>query len=87
MQAVRRRTRETDSRRGRPVGDFSPRLLDELFLTLAPQIAGRIAGDQRLSLVMGRTFAPRSPLWGSLADLRRGERHLFLRYSFGKTLL
>jgi riboflavin biosynthesis pyrimidine reductase len=67
----------------RLVGDFfAARLLDELFLTLAPQIAGRIAGDRRLSLVMGRTFAPRRPLWGNLVDLRRGERHLFLRYAF-----
>ena len=57
-------------------------LIDEQFLTLAPQIAGRIADDGRLSLVMGETFAPRSPLWGTLTDARRGERLLFLRYSF-----
>mgnify|MGYP001585936771 CR=1 FL=1 len=61
---------------------FADRVLDEQFLTLAPQIAGRNLGDRRLSLVMGRTFAPRSPLWGSLIDLRRGKSHLFLRYSF-----
>jgi riboflavin biosynthesis pyrimidine reductase len=67
----------------RLLGDFyAERLLDEQFLTLAPQIAGREAGDQRLSLVMGRTFAPRSPLWGTLIDARRGGGHLFLRYSF-----
>jgi riboflavin biosynthesis pyrimidine reductase len=57
-------------------------LIDEQFLTLAPQIAGRTADDGRLSLVMGSTFAPRSPLWGTLIDARRGERLLFLRYSF-----
>jgi riboflavin biosynthesis pyrimidine reductase len=57
-------------------------LIDEQFLTLAPQIAGRVADDGRLSLVMGRTFAPRSPLWGTLIDARRGQRLLFLRYSF-----
>ena len=67
----------------RLLGDFfADHLLDEQFLTLAPQIAGRKVGDRRLSLVMGRTFAPRSPLWGSLIDLRRGKSHLFLRYSF-----
>jgi riboflavin biosynthesis pyrimidine reductase len=67
----------------RLLGDFfADRLLDEQFLTLAPQIAGRKPGDRRLSLVMGRTFAPRSPLWGSLIDLRRGKNHLYLRYSF-----
>jgi riboflavin biosynthesis pyrimidine reductase len=57
-------------------------LIDEQFLTLAPQIAGRIADDGRLSLVMGKTFAPHSPLWGTLIDARRGQRLLFLRYSF-----
>jgi riboflavin biosynthesis pyrimidine reductase len=57
-------------------------LLDEQFLTLSPQIAGRGIPDERVSLVMGRTFAPRRPLWGTLADLRRGGSHLFLRYTF-----
>jgi len=67
----------------RLLGDFfADHVLDEQFLTLAPQIAGRNVGDRRLSLVMGRTFAPRNPLWGNLIDLKRGKRHLFLRYSF-----
>ena len=61
---------------------YAEHLLDEQFLTLAPQIAGRDVGDRRLGLVMGRTFAPRSPLWGSLIDLRRGKSHLYLRYAF-----
>ena len=60
---------------------FADRVLDEQFLTLAPQIAGRDAGDRRLSLVMGKAFAPRDPLWGTLIDVRRGSSHLFLRYS------
>lgn len=65
------------------LGDFfADHVLDEQFLTLAPQIAGRDVGDRRLSLVMGRTFAPQRPLWGRLVDLRRGKSHLFLRYSF-----
>ena len=67
----------------RLLGDFfADHVLDEQFLTLAPQIAGRNVGDRRLSLVIGRTFAPQNPLWGSLIDLRRGKSHLFLRYSF-----
>ena len=67
----------------RLLGDFyAEGLVDEQFLTLAPQIAGREAGDRRLSLVMGKTFAPRRALWGTLIDLRRGSRQLFLRYSF-----
>ena len=67
----------------RLLGDFyGEHLIDEQFLTLSPQIAGRDVGDQRLSLVMGQSFAPRNPLWGTLIDLRRGSSHLFLRYSF-----
>lgn len=67
----------------RLLGDFyAARLIDEQFLTLAPQIAGRAADDRRLSLVMGRSFVPDDPLWGSLTDLRRGGSHLYLRYSF-----
>ena len=61
---------------------YAEDLIDEQFLTLAPQIAGRDAGDRRLSLVMGKAFAPRDPLWGTLIDVRRGSSHLFLRYSF-----
>ena len=67
----------------RLLGDFyAEGLLDEQFLTLAPQIAGREVGDRRLSLVMGKEFAPGDSLWGSVNDVRRGGSHLFLRYSF-----
>jgi riboflavin biosynthesis pyrimidine reductase len=67
----------------RLLGDFyAEHLLAEQFLTLAPQIAGREAGDRRLSLVMGKMFAPGEPLWGTLIDVRRGGSHLFLRHSF-----
>jgi riboflavin biosynthesis pyrimidine reductase len=61
---------------------FKQRLVSEQFLTLAPQIAGRLAGDDRLGMVMGKVFAPRNPLWGKLIDVRQGASHLFLRYSF-----
>jgi riboflavin biosynthesis pyrimidine reductase len=61
---------------------YKERLVDEQFLSLAPQLAGREIGDARMSLVMGKTFAPRDPLWGRLTDARQGSRLLFLRYSF-----
>jgi riboflavin biosynthesis pyrimidine reductase len=61
---------------------YKERLLDEQFLSLAPQISGRQLGDSRMSLVMGETFAPQDPLWGKLVDARAGARLLFLRYSF-----
>jgi len=61
---------------------YAERLLAEQFLTLAPQIAGREAADGRLSLAMGQLFAPRDARWGTLVDVRRGGRLLFLRYAF-----
>ena len=61
---------------------YKQRLLDEQFLSLAPQLSGREIGDGRMSLVMGEIFAPRDPLWGKLLDARAGRRLLFLRYSF-----
>jgi riboflavin biosynthesis pyrimidine reductase len=67
----------------RLLGDFfAERLVDEQFLTLAPQLAGRDDGNRRLALVMGKAFAPREAPWGTLIDVRRGGSHLFLRYSF-----
>ncbi len=67
----------------RLLGDFfAERLLDELFLTLAPQIAGRDEATERAGLVMGQLFAPEQPLWGRLLSIKRGGSHLFLRYGF-----
>jgi len=65
------------------MGDiFAERALDELFLTLAPQIAGREGSATRPGLVAGKRFAPESPLWGTLIGVKRGGSHLFLRYAF-----
>jgi len=70
----------------RLLGDFyARRLVNEQFLTIAPQIAGREYGDARLSLVMGQAFPPGSMRWGALTDARRGGSHLFLRYTFRST--
>jgi riboflavin biosynthesis pyrimidine reductase len=67
------------------MGDFfAERVLDELFLTLAPQIAGRAGEFDRPGLVMGKRFAPEHPIWGTLVSVKRGESHLFLRYAFEK---
>ena len=65
------------------MGDFfAERFLDELFLTLAPQIAGRDSSVERPGLVAGKRFAPEHPLWGTLIGVKRAGSHLFLRYSF-----
>jgi riboflavin biosynthesis pyrimidine reductase len=61
---------------------YKERLIDEQFLSLAPQLAGREIGDSRMGLVMGKAFAPRDPRWGRLTDARQGSQLLFLRYSF-----
>jgi riboflavin biosynthesis pyrimidine reductase len=63
---------------------YKEHLLDEQFLSLAPQLSGREIGDTRMSLVMGQNFAPRDPRWGSLIDARAGSRLLFLRYAFAQ---
>lgn len=61
---------------------YAGRLIDEQFLTLSPQLAGRIGDDGRPGLVMGQSFAPKDPRWGTLSDVRRSANHLFLRYIF-----
>ncbi|HKG57205.1 MAG TPA: dihydrofolate reductase family protein [Candidatus Limnocylindrales bacterium] len=54
-------------------------LLDELFLTVAPQLVGR-GGPQRIGLVEGLALPPRDARWHDLASVRRSDNHLFLRY-------
>ena len=65
------------------MGDFfAAQVLDELFLTFSPQIAGRDKSVERPGLVSGKLFAPENPLWGTLVSVKRGGSHLFLRYAF-----
>jgi riboflavin biosynthesis pyrimidine reductase len=54
-------------------------LIDELFLTLAPQIIGRDEATRRLALVEGVAFAGEGR-WARLASVRRAGGDLFLRY-------
>jgi riboflavin biosynthesis pyrimidine reductase len=58
--------------------------LDELFLTLAPQISGRDFANSRPGLVKGKAFAPWDLRWARLLSIKRSESHLFLRYAFPK---
>jgi riboflavin biosynthesis pyrimidine reductase len=58
------------------------RLVDELFLTMAPQVAGRDATVDRLSLVEGTSFGQGRGRWANLASVRRAGDDLFLRYRF-----
>jgi riboflavin biosynthesis pyrimidine reductase len=60
---------------------FSEDLVDELFLTVSPLLAGR-NGHDRPGIVAGREFAPDVSMWGELVSARRADSHLFLRYAF-----
>ncbi|MBV9227741.1 MAG: dihydrofolate reductase family protein [Chloroflexi bacterium] len=55
-------------------------LVDELFLTLAPQLAGRSAASYRLGLVEGHAFMPEDAPWATLLSVKLAENHLLLRY-------
>lgn len=54
-------------------------LLDELFLTVSPQLVGR-AGQARLGLVEGLALPPGEGRWQDLVSIRRSTDHLFLSY-------
>lgn len=58
-------------------------LIDELFLTVAPVLAGR-GGDRRLSLLEGVELLPGRRVERRLLGVRRGRSHLFLRYGAGR---
>jgi riboflavin biosynthesis pyrimidine reductase len=57
-------------------------LVDELFLTVSPVLAGRIATGRRLGLVEGVELLADARVALRLLSLRRAAEHLFLRYSF-----
>jgi riboflavin biosynthesis pyrimidine reductase len=54
-------------------------LLDEMFLTVSPVVAGR-EGEGRLGMVEGAELLPKTNLWSRLLSLRRHGDYLFLRY-------
>jgi riboflavin biosynthesis pyrimidine reductase len=56
------------------------RLVDELFLTVSPVLAGRAAGA-RLGLVEGVELLPQTRVAGRLRSVRTHGSHLFLRYA------
>lgn len=58
-------------------------LVDELFLTVSPVLAGRSAAGRRLGLVEGTALLPETRVAPTLRSVRRCGEHLFLRYGFG----
>ena len=66
------------------IGDLlAAGVLDELFLTIAPQLAGRDKAKPRLGLVEGTAFAISEAPWATIGSVRRSGEHLFLRYKVG----
>ncbi len=57
--------------------------VDEVFLTLAPQLAGRTVETPRRSLVEGVAFAPKLAPNAQLLSVKQAGNHLFLRYAIG----
>jgi riboflavin biosynthesis pyrimidine reductase len=58
------------------------RLVDELFLTMAPQVFGRDDASHRLSFIEGTSFGSGLGRWATLSSIRRAGDDLFLRYRF-----
>jgi riboflavin biosynthesis pyrimidine reductase len=54
--------------------------IDELFLTMAPQIAGRVAEHPRPGLVANVEFSPATAPWWKLLSAKSAADYLFLRY-------
>src|SRR5579859_5445524 len=59
-------------------------LLDEVFLTVSPVVAGRNGGG-RLGMVGGSELLPSSGVWSILLSSRRHGDYLFLRYGLRKS--
>jgi len=68
------------------LGEFvRARALDELFLTIAPQLAGRSERERRLALVEGAAFAPEEAPWWRLLSVKKADEYLFLRFAYART--
>jgi riboflavin biosynthesis pyrimidine reductase len=55
-------------------------LVDDLFLTVSPLLAGRSGAQEKLGLVEGADLLPSRRLAGRLDSVRVRDDHLFLRY-------
>jgi riboflavin biosynthesis pyrimidine reductase len=69
---------------GGPVlfGDFVAHgCVDELFLTVAPQFAGRDRKRQRPGVISGAAFLPETAPWLKIVSVKQSADHLYLRYT------
>ena len=58
-------------------------LLDELFITESPLVAGR-KSEQRYGMVAGAELLPDVQLWSRLLSVRRSGDFLFMRYALNR---
>lgn len=64
-------------------GDFvAHRCVDELFLTVAPQLAGRDIKRQRPGVISGAAFLPETAPWLRIVSVKQSSDHLYMRYEF-----
>ena len=56
--------------------------LDELFLTVAPQIAGHLPQSIRPSIVEAVEFLPETAPWFDLLSVKQHAQHVYLRYRY-----
>ncbi len=61
-------------------GFIAERLVSELFLTVAPQMAGRVKTAVRPGIIEGVEFSPNHAPWFELLSARQQVNHLYLRY-------
>jgi len=68
---------------------LTSRLVDELFLTVAPHIVGSGLLRERPSLAAAVHFAPEEAIQGSLVSVKRPDsgNHLYLRYRLANALV
>jgi riboflavin biosynthesis pyrimidine reductase len=56
-------------------------LVDEFFLTIAPQLAGRKTGSKRPGMIEGVEFLPQNAPWLDLVSVKQSGHHLYLRHA------
>ncbi|MGH3056787.1 MAG: dihydrofolate reductase family protein [Gaiellaceae bacterium] len=87
VEALRERGHELILSEGGPIAFgalVAAGLVDELFLTTSPLLAGRSPGSPRPGLVENAEFLPATTVACKLLTLRRAGSQLFLRYQLSR---
>ncbi|MGH3039056.1 MAG: RibD family protein [Gaiellaceae bacterium] len=87
VEALRQRGHELILSEGGPIAFgalVAAGIVDELFLTTSPLLAGRSLGNSRPSLVENAEFLPATTVEWTLLTLRRAGSQLFIRYQLSR---